>query len=104
MSEAEKGGSETNKEIMYQKVRTTPIRIKLILVDGTKIEGCFHQPHRLRLTDMLNRNTQDSPFLAVTDASIIFAGGEHMEYKFFTVNRTMILCCFPVEDEIKRVL
>ncbi len=102
MSEPEKGGGKMNKDIIYQKVKTTPIRIKLILVDGTKIEGCFHQPNSLRLTDMLNRNTQDSPFLAVTDANIVFADGEHAEYKFFTVNRAMVLCCFPVEEEIVR--
>ncbi len=102
MSESERDGTKMNKNIIYQKVKTTPIRVKLILMDGTKIEGCFHQPNSLRLTDMLNRNTQDSPFLAVTDANVVFAGGEHAEYKFFTVNRAMILCCFPVEEEIMR--
>jgi hypothetical protein len=90
------------KKIIYQKVKTTPILVKVILVDGTKIEGHFHQPHSLRLTDMLNRNTQDSPFLAVTDANVVFANGEHAEYKFFTVNRAMILCCLPDEEEVVR--
>ncbi len=90
------------KKIIYQKVRTTPTLVKVILVDGTKIEGYFHQPHSLRLTDMLNRNTQDSPFLAVTDAHVIFTNGEHAEYKFFTVNRAMIICCFPDEEEVVR--
>ncbi len=90
------------EKILYQKVRTTPILVKVILVDGTKIEGHFHQPHSLRLTDMLNRNTQDSPFLAVTDAHVIFPSGDHAEYKFFTVNRSMILCCFPNAEEVIR--
>ncbi len=102
MSESEKGGAQMNKNIIYQKVKTTLTRVKLILVDGTKIEGDFHQPHSLRLTDMLNRNTKESPFMAVTDANVIFADGEHVEYKFFTVNRAMILCCFPAEEEIIR--
>jgi len=88
--------------IIYQKVKTNPIMVKLLLVDGTKVEGYLHQPHTLRLTDMLNRHTQDSPFLAVTDAHVIFPNGEHLEYKFFTVNRTMILCCFPDNEEVVR--
>ncbi|HFQ80594.1 MAG TPA: hypothetical protein ENK33_04375 [Desulfobacterales bacterium] len=102
MNEPKDGSSKMDKNIIYQKVRTTPVRIKLILVDGSKIEGTFHQPPNLRLTDMLNRNIQDNPFMAVTDANVVFADGEHAEYKFFNVNRNMILCCFPVDEEIMR--
>lgn len=89
-----------DQKIIYQKVKTNPVMVKLILVDGTKIEGSLHQPKNLRLMDLLNRNTHDSPFLAVTDAHVIFPGGEHAEYKFFTVNRALILCCFPDEEEV----
>ncbi|MDP2106760.1 MAG: hypothetical protein Q8J76_12255 [Desulfobulbaceae bacterium] len=89
------------KDLLYAKVKTTPLRVKVRLIDGTMIEGFLHQPPSLRLTDMLNRHTRDSPFLAVTDAKIIFPGGEHHPYRFFTMNREMIVCCFPVDEEIE---
>lgn len=91
---------EEEKALLYKKVKTRPIRVKVILSDGTKVEGCFHQPPSLRLTDMLNRHTNDNPFLAVTDAQISLVGGEHFQYKFFTLNRAMIVCCFPLGDEV----
>jgi len=90
----------TDKDLLYAKVKTTPLRVKVHLVDGTRIEGFLHQPMSLRLTDMMNRHTRDNPFLAVTDASIIFPNGEHLQYRFFTLNREMIVCCFPVEEEV----
>jgi len=90
----------TEKDLLYAKVKTTPIRVKVHLVDGTRIEGFLHQPMSLRLTDMMNRHTRDNPFLAVTDASIIFPNGEHLQYRFFTLNREMIVCCFPVDEEV----
>jgi hypothetical protein len=92
--------SEEDRAILYKKVKTRPIRVKVILSDGTKVEGCFHQPPNIRLTDMLNRHTTDNPFLAVTDAQIDLVSGEHLHYKFFTLNRAMIVCCFPLEDEV----
>lgn len=89
-----------DKDLLYAKVKTTPLRVKVHLVDGTRIEGFLHQPMSLRLTDMMNRHTRDNPFLAVTDASIIFPNGEHLQYRFFSLNREMIVCCFPVEEEV----
>jgi hypothetical protein len=89
-----------DRNILYKQVKTTPIRVNVVLVDGTKIEGTFHQPPSLRLLDMLNRHTQDNPFIAVTDAYITFPSGDRSHYKFFSVNRAMILCCFPLEEEI----
>lgn len=89
------------KDLLYAKVKTTPLRVKVRLVDGTMVEGYLHQPPSLRLTDMLNRHTRDSPFLAVTDANIVFPGGEHHQYRFFTLNREMILCCFPLDEEVE---
>lgn len=94
----------SDRSILYKKVKTTPIRVNVILVDGTRIEGNFHQPPSMRLTDMLNRHTQDNPFMAVTDAHIVFPSGSRVQYKFFTVNRSMILCCFPLEEEIVQVI
>ena len=88
------------KDLLYAKVKTTPLRVKIRLLDGTMVEGCLHQPPSLRLTDMLNRSTRDNPFLAVTEASIVFPGGEHLQYKFFSLNREMIVCCFPVSEEV----
>jgi hypothetical protein len=90
---------ENNSKLLYNKVKTNPTRVKVVLIDGTKVEGYLHQPPNLRLTDLLNRHTQDNPFLAVTDAKILFPGGELVRYKFFILNRTMILCCFPTEEK-----
>ena len=92
--------AENDRAILYQKVKTRPIRVKVLLSDGTKVEGCFHQPPNLRLTDLLNRHTSDNPFLAVTDAQVDLVSGEHLHYKFFTLNRALIVCCFPLEDEV----
>jgi hypothetical protein len=92
--------SANKKDLLYGKVKTSPLRVKVTLVDGTIVEGCLHQPPSMRLTDMLNRHTRDSPFLAVTDANIIFPNGDHRQYHFFTVNREMIVCCFPESEEV----
>ncbi|MDD5759650.1 MAG: hypothetical protein PHI06_11285 [Desulfobulbaceae bacterium] len=89
------------KDILYAKVKTTPIRVKIQLVDGTRVEGLLHQPTNLRLADMMNRHTCDNPFLAVTDANIFFVNGEHLQYRFFTLNRDMIVCCFPLAEEVE---
>lgn len=91
--------SDENRNLLYKKVKTTPIRVKVVLIDGTHVEGCFHQPPSLRLTDMLNRHTQDNPFLAVTDANLTFPSGETKQCKFFTLNRSMIVCCFPLDEK-----
>lgn len=93
-----------DKDLLYAKVKTTPLRVKVHLMDGTRVEGFLHQPTSLRLTDMMNRHTRDNPFMAVTDANIIFANGEHLQYRFFILNREMIVCCFPVEEEIDEFL
>lgn len=94
----------TTNDLLYGKVKTTPLRVKVRLMDGTMVEGCLHQPPNLRLTDMLNRHTRDNPFLAVTDASIVFPNGEHLQYRFFTLNREMIICCFPTSEEVEQYL
>jgi len=94
----------SEKDLLYAKVKTSPLRVKVHLVDGTRIEGCLHQPTNLRLTDMINRHSHDNPFMAVTDANIIFPNGDHLQYHFFALNREMIVCCFPVDEEIDKFL
>lgn len=89
-----------DKELLYKKVKTTPIRVSFSLVDGARVEGLLHQPPSLRLTDLLNRNTQDNPFLPMTEAHVYRATGEHSRYNYLTVNRAMIVCCFPLEEEV----
>lgn len=91
---------ENERSILYKKVQTTPIRVMVTLVDGSRVVGCFHQPPSLRLTDMLNRHTQDNPFLAVTEAQVTLRDGECLHYRFFTLNRAMVVCCFPLEEEV----
>ncbi len=88
------------KPIPYKKVKTEVIWVTVTLIDGTRVEGCFHLTPNLRLIDMLNRHTADSPFLAVTDAKVIFPNGERGNYNFFSLNRSMIVCCFPQEEEV----
>ena len=92
----------TDKDLLYAKVKTTPLRVKVHLVDGTRVDGFLHQLISLRLTDMMNRHTRDNPFLAVTDANITFSNGEHLQYRFFTLNRDMIVCCFPEDEEVNQ--
>lgn len=94
----------TEKDLLYAKVKTTPLRVKVRLLDGTMVEGCLHQPPSLRLADMLNRHTRDNPFLAVTNANIVFPNGEHLQYRFFSLNREMIVCCFPLDEEVDQFL
>lgn len=92
-----------NKDLLYKKVKTSPIRVRISLSDGSSVEGRLHQPPSLRLTDLLNRNTQDNPFLPLTDAYVYQANGEHSRYKFLTVNRAMIVCCLPLEEEVPQL-
>ena len=92
------------KDLLYGKVETTPQRVKVRMADGTMVEGVLHQPTTLRLTDMLNRNTKDNLFLAVTDAHVIFQNGEHLQYRFLAINREMIVCCFPDKEEVDQFL
>ena len=89
-----------DKDLLYAKVKTTPLRVKVHLVDGSRVEGFLHQPTNLRLTDMMNRHTRDNPFLEVTDDNIIFPNGEYIQSRFLTLNREMIVCCFPVDEEV----
>ena len=94
--------AESDMGLLYKKVKTKQVRVKVTLNDGTRVEGCFHQPPNIRLTDLLNRHTKDNPFLPVTDAHVYLPSGEHLNYKFLTVNRAMVVCCFPLEDEVTR--
>ena len=89
---------DSSNNILFKKVKTKPIKVKLIMIDSTKVDGTIHQPHSLRLTDMLNRHTQDNPFLAITDAQIVLPNGEIMQYNFFTINRSLIVCCIPTDE------
>ncbi len=82
----------------YKRIRTKSIRIQAILVDQTKVEGDLHLAPDHRLIDLLNHQTRGNPFLAVTDAKILFHWGERAHYKFFSLNRNMIICCFPKEE------
>lgn len=94
----------SDKELLYAKVKTTPLRVKVHLVDGASVEGFLHQPASLRLTDTMNRHTRDNPFLAFTDSLVTFPNGEQHRHRFLTLNREMIVCCFPVEEEIDRLV
>ena len=83
----------------YKHTKTKSLRVLVTLTDGTRIEGSLHTPN-LRLVDLLNRHINETPFLAVTDAKVAFPGGEQGSFKFFGINRKMIVCCFPQEESV----
>jgi len=84
-----------NDDRNFKLVKTRPTRIEATLVDGSKVEGYLHLTTDHRLSDQLNINSNESPFLALTEAKILLPGGMWSHYDFFTFNRNMIVCCFP---------
>ena len=90
-----------NPNPLYQHTKTHAVPVMLTLADGSRVQGQLHLAPHLRLTDLLNRNTLDNPFLAVTEAQITLRSGEEVRYHFLTINRAMIVCCFPQEEEFR---
>ena len=82
----------------YRYVKTRPIRVEALLVEGIKVEGNLHLTTDHRLVDQLNNQTKETPFVAFTDARVLIPGGDWTEHAFFTVNRYKIVCCIPKDS------
>ena len=81
----------------YRHVKTRPIRIEALMVEGIRVEGYLHLTTDHRLVDQLNNQTKETPFVALTDAKVYIPGKECQQFEFFTVNRYKIICCIPKE-------
>jgi hypothetical protein len=88
---------------------TNPLYVekKLVLVymhltNGVQIKGHIHFAPRIRLTDTLNFQAGDKPFLPITDAQIITPSGKEFSVPFMVVNRQNIISCIPQEKVTDR--
>jgi hypothetical protein len=73
------------------------ISVHMYLVNGMQIKGFIHFAPRIRLTDTLNFQVEEKPFLPVSQAQIITQGGEEISVPFMLVNRGDIICCIPLK-------
>jgi hypothetical protein len=86
------------KDIRYRNIKREPLRVRMVLTDGTRVEGMLYLISGNRLIDQLNAHFKENPFIALTDAKVHLPDGKWTNYEFFSVNLQMVTCCFPVED------
>lgn len=69
----------------------------IIVTDNGRIEGNVHGYPTMRLTDMLNSNTQ---FIPVTDAVLfeLYGDKEFSSAKFLSLNKNIIRMVMEFED------
>lgn len=86
------------------KVRKETELIYVLLQDGTRIRGHVYLPQSGRLSDFMNYQALDRPFVAMTEAAVLLPDGSRYRAPFITVNRATITTCFPVPaEERKRI-
>ena len=73
--------------------------IILTLQDQTRIKGKVHLPSSGRLSDLMNHQAIERPFLAITDAVLRMPDGSRHNTDFLTVNRMTITTCFPAPPQ-----
>ena len=73
----------------------------IVMMDQTRIKGNVHLPAKGRLSDFLNHQAHDKPFLAITEATLLFPNGDKYTTPFIVVNRLNINSAFPApQDQI----
>lgn len=84
--------------------KTNPLKVQkaqelvyIFMADQTRIAGKVHRSGRL--SDLLNHQANEKPFLSVTDATIVFPNGDSYSIPYITVNRVNICSCFPAEEQ-----
>lgn len=73
--------------------------IVVILQDQTRIKGLVHLPSSGRLSDLMNYQAGERPFLAVTQAEIRLPDKTAHRAPFLAVNRNAVTTCFPTSKE-----
>ncbi len=81
---------------LYVEKKT--ILVHLHLVNGMQIIGHLHFAPRIRITDTLNFQVDDKPFLPITNVQIISPQGEETKAPFMVVNRKAIVSCLSLEQ------
>lgn len=77
------------------------VLVHLVLIDGLQIMGYIHLGPRIRLTDVLNYQAEDKPFLPITNAQLITHKGEKKAVPFIIINRNNIMSCIPQQPDKK---
>lgn len=72
-----------------QKVHRDPMRVVMLLTDGSTVEGFIHLPPLTRPLDLLNQTT--SAFLAVTDAHTTGPEARTDTFPFLAVSKAQIV-------------
>jgi hypothetical protein len=93
LSTGGKMGMDLGSNPLY--VKKNELLVHLQLTNGLLIKGSIHLANRVRLTDTLNFQTRDKPFLPVTNAQITNQSGETIMVPFIIINRMNILTCIP---------
>lgn len=78
------------------KVRKAQESVYILMADQTRITGNVHMSGRL--SDLMNHQANEKPFLSVTDATIVFPNGDKHSIPYVIVNRINICSCFPTEE------
>ena len=106
MSSASHNGGRPGGTAGMETSRANPMRVKkdtqrifMILTDQTRIKGLVHLPQSGRLSDLMNHQAGDRPFLAMTDAVVRLPDGVRHKAEFLTVNRSAVTTCFPAPEE-----
>jgi hypothetical protein len=82
------------------RVRKDTQPIILVLQDSTQVRGLVHLPSSGRLSDLLNHQTQDRPFISLTRAAVKLPDGTHHQAAFMAVNRSAVGLCIPIEEPV----
>jgi hypothetical protein len=102
-----KGKKKRGGELDLQgQLPVNPMRVKkdtqtiiVTLQDQTRIKGKVHLPSSGRLSDLMNHQASDRPFLAITDAVLRMPDGTRHTAQFLTVNRMTVTTCFPAPPQ-----
>lgn len=81
------------------RVKKDTQEIIVTLQDQTRIRGKVHLPSSGRLSDLMNHQASDRPFLAITEAVLRMPDGTRHNAGFLTVNRLSITTCFPSPEK-----
>ncbi len=74
----------------------TTERVRVFLADGSTVEGNLHVPRHARMLDMLNHQSDQRPFFALTEV-VWTRDGSPGNLAFLCLHRAHVLAVHPVK-------
>ena len=71
----------------------------VMLRDQTRVKGYVHLPASGRLSDFMNNQANERPFVAMTNVIVRLPDGTGHQAPFLSVNRLSVTACFPTAEE-----